>query len=105
MYHQNQFSMANEQNYSGNKDNNANPADRQRSDINPHTRSQEASEKHDSDNDRKGRNIDIDLENQENKIEGRKQQTTPQNSGEEIRERFNRKEQQPKSNSRKQENS
>ncbi|AHM63148.1 hypothetical protein D770_24515 [Flammeovirgaceae bacterium 311] len=86
--------MNNDNNYSRDKDNNTYPADRNRPDINPATRTKEASGNPDSDNDRKGRNIDIDLENQKNEMSGRSQQTTPLNSAKEVADRFGKRDQQ-----------
>lgn len=86
--------MNNDDNYSRSKDNNTNPPDRSRSDINPASRTKEEVGNTDSDSDRKGRNIDIDLENQKNEIEGRNLQTTPQSSAKEIKDRFSNREQQ-----------
>jgi hypothetical protein len=54
-----------------NKDNSSYPADRSRSDINPHTRTKEEAGDPNSDSDRKGRNIDIDQENKKSEISGR----------------------------------
>ncbi|WP_224995715.1 hypothetical protein [Cesiribacter sp. SM1] len=94
--------MNNDNNYSRDKDNNTYPADRNRPDINPASRTKEAAGNPDSDKDRKGRNIDIDLENQKNEMSGRSQQTTPQSSAKEIADRFGSREQQNQERSNKQ---
>ena len=72
------------------KDNN--PASPDRKEINPANRNWEASRNPDSDNDRVGRNVDIDLENQKNEMRGREQQTTPTGKAKDIADRFNRSE-------------
>lgn len=80
---------------------NENPVDRSQSEINHGTRTWEDSRNPDSDNDRKGRNKDIDAEDQWNEMEGREQQTTPKNSTEEVVDRFNRRDEQRKNESNK----
>ena len=72
------------------KDNN--PANPNKKEINPANRSWEASRNPDSDNDRVGRNVDLDLENQKNEIHGREQQTSPKSKAQDIADRFNRRE-------------
>ncbi|EMR01050.1 hypothetical protein [Cesiribacter andamanensis] len=76
--------MSSDKDINRNKDNASYPADRQRADINPHTRTKEEAGNPDSDSDRKGRNIDLDLENQGNEIKGRSQQTSPRNRAGEL---------------------
>lgn len=73
-----------------NKKGNADPVNSRQSEINHKTRSWESSRNPDSDNDRKGRNVDIDQENQQNEMRSREQQTTPKNSTQDIIDRFNR---------------
>lgn len=80
------------QNKRDHKDNN--PTSPDRKEINPANRNWEASRNPDSDNDRTGRNVDIDQKNQENEIIGREQQTTPKNKVQDIVNRFSRKEEQ-----------
>lgn len=77
-----------------NKNKNSEPVNRGRSEINHGTRTWEDSRNPDSDNDRKGRNLDMYQENQWNEMEGREQQTTPKDSARDIAERFNRREEQ-----------
>lgn len=69
---------------------NRNPEYRSRTEINHETRTWETSRNPDSDNDRKGRNVDVDLENQHNDIKGREQQTTPKSTTDQLIDRFNR---------------
>ncbi len=78
---------------------NANRADLNRSEINHATRSWEESRNPDSDSDRKGRNVDMDLENQKNEIKGREQQTTPKSTTDQLVDRFNRRDEDRNSNS------
>lgn len=68
-----------------------NPEHKNRTEIKHETRTWEASGNRDSDTDRKGRNVDLDRENQKNEIEGREQQTTPNSSTtDQLIDRFNR---------------
>lgn len=80
---------------------NENPVDRSKSEINHGTRTWEDSRNPDSDNDRKGRNKDIDAEDQWNEMEGREQQTTPKNSTQEVVDRFNSRDEQRKNENNK----
>ena len=72
------------------------PAERDRKDVNPHTRTMENSENPNTDSDRKGRNIDIEEENKGNEISGREQQTTPQNKAEDLADRYSSREEKQK---------
>ena len=78
------------------KDNN--PQNPGRKEVNPANMSWESSRNPDSDNDRKGRNVDIDQENQKNKMSGREQETTPLNTAREIVDRFNKEDDQKNKN-------
>lgn len=78
------------------KDNNPTSPDRR--EINPANRNREAARNPDSDNDRTGRNVDIDQKNQGNEIIGREQQTTPKNSAKEIADSYSRREEQQNMN-------
>ncbi len=89
MFNLNQLIMNNDRNR---KDNH--PASPDRKEINPANRSMEGFRNPDSDNDRTGRNIDMDLENRKNKMEGREQQTSPKSTAESIVDRFNRRDDQ-----------
>lgn len=77
------------------------PTTPDRKEINPASRSWEPSRNPESDNDRKGRNIDKDLENQKNEISGREQQTTPKSKAKDIAEGFSSREQQQENSSKK----
>ena len=81
------------------KDNN--PTSPDRKEINPANKNWEASRNPDSDNDRKGRNVDMDREDRKNEMSGREQQTTPKGSAEEIVDRFNKREEQNQDRDRK----
>ena len=81
------------------KDNN--PTSPNRKEINPANRNWEGSRNPDSDNDRKGRNVDIDRENRKNEMQGREQQTTPKNKVDEIVDRFNRENEQDRNRNNK----
>ncbi|WP_017733920.1 hypothetical protein [Nafulsella turpanensis] len=76
------------------KDNN--PQNPDRKEVNPANMNWESSRNPDSDNDRKGRNVDIDQENKKNQMSGREQETTPLNRAKDIVDRFNREDDQQK---------
>ena len=76
------------------KDNN--PQNPDRKEVNPANMSWDSSRNPDSDNDRKGRNVDMDQENKKNKMSGREQETTPLNTAKDIVNRFNQEDDQQK---------
>ena len=82
----------NRSNEDKNLNRNMNPEHKNRAEVNHESRSWEPSRNPTSDNDRKGRNVDIDRENQKNEIKGREQQTSPNSSTtDQLIDRFNRK--------------
>ena len=90
----------NDNRFEKNPNANRNPVNSKQQEIKPDSRSWERSENPNPGDDRKGRNIDTDLENRENEIVGREQKTTPKNKAKDIAEGLGSREQQQKERNR-----